>query len=124
MVVDAQNNLLFNFKLKNLGGKYSPLELAVVLKHKFLKRIATGKILGEVEKEIKLNLKVKSLFKGELCVDEFPTMFVFDVELCFCPLLLPLADDYDSEATIENQASLVGSNGRCICGEEECVCFI
>lgn len=63
MAID-QVNIFFKFKLKHLGRQYSPLEPTVILKREFLRRNDGGKILGEVKKDIKLNLKSKSLFEG------------------------------------------------------------
>lgn len=102
--------LWFKFKLKNIGGQYSPLDPTVVLK-KYLRRYFARRILGEVEKEIEINLKVKSLFEGELCVDEFLSMFGSDVERCFFPFPFPLIDSVSKYSKKEEHANIIKSDG-------------
>ena len=82
-------------------------------------------ILGILEKDIELNLKVKSLFEGEFYINQFPSLHGYDIERCFSLLPFPLTSICSNKLEDEERKSLLSSEqGGFIYGEDDCVYFI
>ena len=118
----------FKFKLRHLGGAYSPLEPPVFTQQKFRRMDKNGRLLDHKihTRRIPLNLKVESIFQGELCCIRNEVMLGSDVEQCFSNCLFldtEFGSDSDRFAGGENP---YGSDSDrfagCTCGENPCIC--
>lgn len=85
MQVADQNHMWFKFKLRDLGGRYTPLDYTVYTSQKFIKRNQDGqRIDSKVHTRwIPFNIRVESTFEGKFFCDPNSVMFGSDVEQCF-----------------------------------------
>ena len=101
MIVAHQNHMWFKFKLRHLGGAYSPLEPPVFTQQKYKRMEKNGRLLDNLIQTITipLNLKFESIFQGELCFIPNEVMIGSDVEQCFSNcLFMDTKFGYDNES--------------------------
>jgi hypothetical protein len=105
MEIAAKKNLWFKFILKATRTKVEELKLPqfeIITKSK-----KNGKIIGVIQQENELSLKIRSLFENNFCnKGGHPLLKGLDVDRCFDLYLFPFSDfpedsqdpyDYDSD---------------------------
>ena len=106
----------FKFKLRHLGGAYSPLEPPIFTRQKYRRMDNNGCLLDNKVhmRRIPLNIKVESIFQGEFCCIPNEVMIESDVEQFFSSFLF-----LDTEFGLDNNCDrFIG----CTCGENPCIC--
>ena len=82
MIASHHNHMWFKFKLRHLGGAYSPLEPPIFIQQKYKRMDKNGRLLDNKihTRRIPLNTKVESIFQGEFCCIPNGVMIRSDVE--------------------------------------------
>ena len=118
MVVIAQLNLWFKFKLVFVGSKLGPLEPPESLEERRLKEDNKRNYLGILDENVELNLKVFSRFHSEFICKPLAAMEVSSMQQCFCKYMFPLPSFLVDNNDIDD-SHFTG----CTYGEPECICF-
>ena len=89
--VAVREHQWFKLMRHHEGGKYNRLEHTVFTSHKYIKRDAQGRRIDSriYTRQIPLNLRVESHFRGEFICDPNELFHGSDIERCFNPLLYP-----------------------------------
>ena len=89
--VAHQNFQWFKFKLIHEGGTYQPLEHRIYAQQKFIRRSIAGEHIESrvTTREIPLDYKVESHFRGEFLCEPNPLFKGSDIERCFSQFLYP-----------------------------------
>ena len=117
MIVAHHNHMWFKFKLRHLGGAYSPLEPPIFTQQKFRRMDKNRRLLDHKihTRRIPLNLKVESIFQGDFYYIPNEIMIGCDVGQYFSNYLFldtefGLDSDFDSDRF-----------AGCTCGENPCI---
>ena len=95
--VAHQREYWFKFKLHFEGGSYTPLEHRMYVQQKVIRRNLEGDHIESrvTIRDIPLDFKVKSHFRGEFDCEPLEALHGSDVQGCFSPWLYPLPWDLE-----------------------------
>ena len=91
MEIADRENQWFKFKLHYEGGTYKPLDHTIHTRQKFIRRSLEGNVIESrvTTREIPLNYRVESHFRGEFICEPNFLFQGSDVERCFSSFLYP-----------------------------------
>jgi hypothetical protein len=121
MIVATKHYFLLKFKLKVTRihvSKFEPIEFITYMK---LIKDQKGNFLGMVQQEAKLNLKERSIFKGNFCYTSQHILQFFDLAECFLDFLYALLEHYEEYNPINDSDD--NKPAGYTCGEPQCVLF-
>ena len=102
--VAVREHQWFKFLLHHEGGWYTRLEHTIFTSQKYIKKDAQGQRIDSkiYTRQIPLNFRVQSYFRGEFLCESNELFHRFDIERCFSPFLYPPAEFEDDPPNFED----------------------